>query len=358
MYIKNLKLKNYRNYSFLNLDLVNGINIIYGDNAQGKTNILEAIYMSSTTKSYKQAKDKEIIKFGEEEAHIKTIYIKKEKENTIDIHIKNNKNKGIAVNGKKINKISDFFGLTNAIIFAPENLYIIKEGPNLRRKFLDFYISQIDKIYINNLSNYNKILNQRNILLKNIVYNKSDKNELEIWDKQLILYGKLIIKKRKEIIEELKKEIYEKHLFISSNTEKLITEYEYNVDEKDFENKLKDNIEQDIKYQTTQIGPHRDDIKFIINDVDIRKYGSQGQQRTAALSLKLAELSSIKKIKQDNPVLLLDDVFSELDLIRQKLLVEYIKDIQVIITVTGLTKELIEELKPQKMYQIKNAQII
>ena len=358
MYIKNLKLKNYRNYSFLNLDLVNGINIIYGDNAQGKTNILEAIYMSSTTKSYKQAKDKEIIKFSEEEAHIKTIYIKKEKENTIDIHIKNNKNKGIAVNGKKINKISDFFGLTNAIIFAPENLYIIKEGPNLRRKFLDFYISQIDKIYINNLSNYNKILNQRNILLKNIVYNKSDKNELEIWDKQLILYGKLIIKKRKEIIEELKKEIYEKHLFISSNTEKLITEYEYNVDEKDFENKLKDNIEQDIKYQTTQIGPHRDDIKFIINDVDIRKYGSQGQQRTAALSLKLAELSSIKKIKQDNPVLLLDDVFSELDLIRQKLLVEYIKDIQVIITVTGLTKELIEELKPQKMYQIKNAQII
>ena len=358
MYIKNLKLKNYRNYSFLNLDLVNGINIIYGDNAQGKTNILEAIYMSSTTKSYKQAKDKEIIKFGEEEAHIKTIYIKNEKENTIDIHIKNNKNKGIAVNGKKINKISDFFGLTNAIIFAPENLYIIKEGPNLRRKFLDFYISQIDKIYINNLSNYNKILNQRNILLKNIVYNKSDKNELEIWDKQLILYGKLIIKKRKEIIEELKKEIYEKHLFISSNTEKLITEYEYNVDEKDFENKLKDNIEQDIKYQTTQIGPHRDDIRFIINDVDIRKYGSQGQQRTAALSLKLAELSSIKKIKQDNPVLLLDDVFSELDLIRQKLLVEYIKDIQVIITVTGLTKELIEELKPQKMYQIKNAQII
>ena len=358
MYIKNLKLKNYRNYSFLNLDLVNGINIIYGDNAQGKTNILEAIYMSSTTKSYKQAKDKEIIKFGEEEAHIKTIYIKNEKENTIDIHIKNNKNKGIAVNGKKINKISDFFGLTNTIIFAPENLYIIKEGPNLRRKFLDFYISQIDKIYINNLSNYNKILNQRNILLKNIVYNKSDKNELEIWDKQLILYGKLIIKKRKEIIEELKKEIYEKHLFISSNTEKLITEYEYNVDEKDFEKKLKDNIEQDIKYQTTQIGPHRDDIKFIINDVDIRKYGSQGQQRTAALSLKLAELSSIKKIKQDNPVLLLDDVFSELDLIRQKLLVEYIKDIQVIITVTGLTKELIEELKPQKMYQIKNAQII
>lgn len=358
MYIKNLKLKNYRNYSFLNLDLVNGINIIYGDNAQGKTNILEAIYMSSTTKSYKQAKDKEIIKFGEEEAHIKTIYIKNEKENTIDIHIKNNKNKGIAVNGKKINKISDFFGLTNTIIFAPENLYIIKEGPNLRRKFLDFYISQIDKIYINNLSNYNKILNQRNILLKNIVYNKSDKNELEIWDKQLILYGKLIIKKRKEIIEELKKEIYEKHLFISSNTEKLITEYEYNVDEKDFEKKLKDNIEQDIKYQTTQIGPHRDDIRFIINDVDIRKYGSQGQQRTAALSLKLAELSSIKKIKQDNPVLLLDDVFSELDLIRQKLLVEYIKDIQVIITVTGLTKELIEELKPQKMYQIKNAQII
>lgn len=358
MYFKNLKLKNYRNYSFLNLDLVNGINIIYGDNAQGKTNIIEAIYMSSTTKSYKQAKDKEIIKFGEEEAHIKTTYIKNEKENIIDIHLKNNKNKGIAVNGKKINKISDYFGVINTIIFAPENLYIIKEGPNLRRKFLDFYISQIDKIYIKNLSNYNKILNQRNILLKNINNNKNYLDELDIWDKQLILYGKKIIEKRKESIKELKKEIYEKHLFISSNTEKLITEYEYNVDENDFEKRLKETKEQDIKYQTTQTGPHRDDIKFIINNVDIRKYGSQGQQRTAALSLKLAELSSIKKIKQDNPVLLLDDVFSELDLIRQKLLVEHIKDIQVIITVTGLTKDLIEKLKPQKMYHIKNAQIV
>ena len=358
MYIKNLKLKNYRNYSFLNLDLENGINIIYGDNAQGKTNIIEALYMSSTTKSYKQAKDKEVIKFGEEEAHIKYTYIKNEKENIIDIHLKSNKNKGIAVNGKKINKISDFFGLTNTIVFAPENLYIIKEGPYLRRKFLDYYISQIDKIYISDLSNYNKILNQRNILLKQINFNNNKKNELEIWDKQLVLYGCKIIKKRKEIIKELKNEIFEKHLFISSNTEKLFTEYEYNIDEISFEKELKNNQEKDIRFQSTQIGPHRDDIKFIINDVDIRKYGSQGQQRTAALSLKLAELSSIKKIKNDNPVLLLDDVFSELDMIRQKLLVDYIKDIQVVITVTGLTKELIEKLKPQTLYHIKNAQII
>ena len=357
MFIKNLKLKNYRNYSFLDLDLVNGINIIYGNNAQGKTNILEAIYMSSTTKSYKQSKDKEIIKFGEEEAHIKSTYIKNEKQNTIDIHLKTNKNKGIAVNGKKINKISDFFGLINVIIFAPENLYIIKEGPFLRRKFLDYYISQIDKIYINNLSNYNKILNQRNILLKQIYYNKNNINDLDIWDKQLALYGNEIIKKRQEIINELNKEIYDKHLFISSNKEKLITEYEKNINEENFYKELCENREKDIKYQTTQIGPHRDDIKFIINDVDIRKYGSQGQQRTAALSLKLAELSSIKKIKKENPILLLDDVFSELDLVRQQLLVDYLKDIQVVITVTGITKELIENLKPQTLYYIENAQI-
>lgn len=357
MYIKNLKLKNYRNYSFLDLNLVNGINIIYGNNAQGKTNILEALYMSSTTKSYKQSRDKEIIKFGEEEAHIKATYIKQEKENIIDIHLKREKNKGIAINGKKINKISDIFGLINVIIFAPENLYIIKEGPFLRRKFLDFYISQIDKIYINDLSNYNKVLNQRNILLKQIYYNKNIIDELDIWDKQLILYGNKIIKRRQEVIKDLNKEIYEKHLFISSNKEELLTEYEKNIDEENFYKELLNNREKDIKYQSTQVGPHRDDIKFIINNIDIRKFGSQGQQRTAALSLKLAELSSIKKIKNENPVLLLDDVFSELDLIRQRQLIDYLKDIQVVITVTGITKEIIEKLKPQTLYRVENAEI-
>lgn len=358
MYIKNLKLKNYRNYNYLDLDLENGINIIYGNNAQGKTNILEALYISSTTKSYKQSKDKEIIKFDQEEAHIKTTYIKDNKENTIDIHLKKNKNKGIALNGKKINRISDFFGLTNVIIFAPENLYIIKEGPFLRRRFLDFYISKIDNVYMNDLINYNKVLNQRNILLKQIYFNKDLLNSLDIWDNQLVLYGNKIIKKRKEVLEDLNKVIYEKHLFISQNKEKLETYYEYNIDENNFLERIKENRNEDLKYQSTQIGPHRDDIKFLINNIDIRKYGSQGQQRTCALSLKIAELESIKKNKKDNPVLLLDDVFSELDILRQQTIVDYLKDIQVIITITGFTKEFIEKLKPKKLYQISNGEII
>ena len=359
MYIEKIKLKNYRNYDELELNLTNGVNIIYGENAVGKTNFLEAIYISSIGKSHKFSKDKDIIKFDREEAHIKEQVFIKNREYIIDIHLKKNQNKGIAVNGKKINKISDFLGLINVVFFSPEDLDIIKEGPIARRKFLDFYICQIDKIYTFNLSCYNKILNNRNKILKTIKFtnNQSLLETIDIYDEELVKYGIEIIKKRKEVIKELEKKIYDIHFFISGEKEKIKTLYEQNIEEENFLKDLKNNREKEIKYQTTTIGPQRDDIKFMIEDVDIRRFGSQGQQRTAALSLKLAELESIKEKKDDAPILLLDDVFSELDENRQKLLVKNLKNIQTIITCTGLSEDILKILAPDKIYLCKDNNI-
>ena len=357
MYIKKIKLNKYRNYENLDIDFLNGVNIIYGKNAQGKTNILEAIYMTATTKSHKSVRDYEIIKFGEEEAHIKSIINKNKNDEIIDIHLKKKVNKGIAINGKRIKKISDYLGFFNIVFFSPEDLNIIKEGAVKRRKFLDFYICQIDKLYVYNLSKYNKILNQRNKLLKDINNNSELIDTLDAWDNELIKYSFYIIKKREEVIKELDEEIYKKHFFISGEKEKIKTIYEKNVDKDNFYKLLREKREEDIKNKTSTIGPHRDDLKFIIEDVDIRKFGSQGQQKTAALSIKFSEIESIKRKTNNNPILLLDDVFSELDESRQKLLINNIKNIQTIITCTGIPIEILKLLSPDKIIKINNGKI-
>lgn len=356
MYIKKIKIKNFRNYENLDLEFNKGINIIYGKNAQGKTNLLEAIYISSISKSHKNAKDNELIKFNKEEAYIKEEIIKKDKNFVIDINIKKNKNKGIAVNKKKIEKVSDFLGISNVVFFAAEDLNIIKEGPNKRRKFLDLYICQIESLYVKYLSKYNKILNQRNNLLKEINIKKSKEiyETLDIWDEQLVKYGNEIIKKREEIIKEIEKEVYKKHFIISEKKEKIKIEYEKNVEESSFLEKLKNEREKDINNCVTSIGPHRDDIKFFINDIDIKKYGSQGQQRTISIALKFAEVESIKNKKNESPIFLLDDVFSELDENRQKIIIENVKDIQTIITCTGIPVKILKILNPNRIIKIDN----
>ena len=356
MNIKEIKLKNYRNYDEFFLDLENGVNIIYGKNAVGKTNFLEAIYMTSTTKSHKNSKDKEIIKFGETEAHIKEKIIIKNKENIIDIHLKKNSNKGIAINKKKITKISEYLGFINIIFFSPDDLNIIKEGPFIRRKFIDSYICQIDNIYTYNLSKYNKILNQKNKLLKQIKISNYDKtliDTIDMWNIELSKYGKEIIKKRREYINDIKEEIKNIHFFISEEKELLNINYEENINEEDFLKTLNENKQNEIKYETTLYGPQRDDVSFFIKDTDIRKFGSQGQIRTTSLSIKIAELNKIKQKKQDTPILLLDDVFSELDTNRQKLLIENIKNIQTIITTTGIKENLLKLLNPKKTIEFK-----
>ena len=336
MVVKSLKLKNYRNYNLLDLNFDPKTNILYGDNAQGKTNILEALYMSGTTKSHRGTKDRDIIKFDNDEAHLETIVEKHGTDFCIDIHIKKNSPKGIAINKIPIRKASELFGIVYFVFFSPEDLNIIKNGPSGRRRFIDLELSQLDKVYLNDLSNYNRALNQRNSLLKEAFYNSSLLDTLDIWDMQLIDYGNRVIEGRKKFVKDLNKIICDIHNKLTGGKESISVSYETFNDEVTFEEVLNRNRSRDIKLKSTSVGPHRDDLSFIVNGIDIRKFGSQGQQRTAALSLKLSEIEMVKSLINDTPVLLLDDVLSELDKNRQNYLLDSIHDIQTVITCTGL----------------------
>ena len=318
MIIKSIELQNFRNYEDLNVSFDEGTNIFYGDNAQGKTNILEAVYLSGTTKSHKCSKDKEMIRFGEQESHIRTVVVKKDKEYQIDMHLKNNRSKGIAINKVPIKKASELFGILNMVFFSPEDLNIIKNGPAERRRFLDSELCQLDKIYLSDLTTYNKILNQRNKLLKDMVYRPDLKDTLPVWDMQLVETGRKIIRRRKQFVDELNEIVHDIHYRISGEKENLLLQYEPSIEDIFFEDELSRVKERDMRQCMTSVGPHRDDLLFSIGEVDIRKFGSQGQQRTSALSLKLSEIELVKRSIHDTPVLLLDDVLSELDSNRQK----------------------------------------
>ena len=326
MYIESLELKNYRNYQNLQLDFDKGTNIFYGDNAQGKTNILESVYLCGTTKSHRGSKDKEIIRFGEEESHIRMMIRKDELSYKIDMHLRKNKAKGVAINGLPIKKARELFGIVNLVFFSPEDLNIIKNGPGERRRFMDLELCQLDQIYLTDLAGYNHIVNQRNRLLKDLYMNPSLKETLDIWDMQMLQYGTKIIKKRKDFVRDLNQVIQDIHHNLTGGIEHLEVVYEPSTEAEDFENVLKKNRERDIRMKMTSAGPHRDDLSFVVNGIDIRKYGSQGQQRTAALSLKLSEIYLVKEKIKDTPILLLDDVLSELDSNRQTYLLDSIHD--------------------------------
>ncbi len=357
MIIKSLELADFRNYENLQLDFDKGTTILFGDNAQGKTNILEAIYLSSTTKSHKGAKDQDMIRFGCEEGHIRT-YIQKEMcEYKVDMHLRRSKSKGIAINNEKIKKASQLLGLLNVVFFSPEDLSIIKNGPSERRRFVDMELCQLDSVYLYNLNHYNKIVNQRNKLLKDMYMNPDLKETLNIWDMQLQSFGSKIIERRRLFTEQLNEIIYEIHKKLSGDKEVLTIHYEPDCEIEDFETSLKRNRERDIRMKITSVGPHRDDFAFFIGDLDIRKFGSQGQQRTAALSLKLSEIELVKKITKDTPVLLLDDVLSELDSNRQNYLLNSIGDIQTIITCTGLDDFVNNRFEINKVYKVTDGKV-
>jgi DNA replication and repair protein RecF len=341
----------------LNIDFHEGTNILFGNNAQGKTNILEAIYVCATTKSHRTSVDKELIKFNFDEAHIKMNILKNENSIRIDTHIKNSKNKGIAVNGIPIKKSSELFGLVNIIFFSPQDLNLIKDGPKERRRFLDLELCQLDKLYFYNLQQYNKALIQRNNLLKQIDFKKELINTLDIWDIQLLKYGKEIINQRRLFVNRINEIVFDIHNNITGNNERINIEYEPNVLEDNYEIKLKENRDKDLKFKNTSVGIHRDDMIIEINNIDIRKYGSQGQQRTAALSLKLAEIEIVKEIIDDTPILLLDDVMSELDSSRQNHLLNSIRNIQTIVTCTGLDEFIENRVNIDKLYLVKDSKV-
>ena len=359
MKIKSLKLKNFRNYDLLKLDFDGSTNIFYGNNAQGKTNILEAVYLSGTTKSHRGAKDRDIIQFKHDESHIEMIVEKNGISYQLDMHLKKNSPKGIAVNKIPIRKASELFGIVNLVFFSPEDLNIIKNGPAERRRFIDLELSQLDKVYLNDLSNYNRIVNQRNHLLKEIGFNNQDnlRDMLDIWEMQLIQYGDKIIERRKGFVEDINKIISSIHKKLTGGKEELRVIYEPSNGEMSLEQALNRSRERDIRIKSTSVGPHRDDICFMIGDMDIRKYGSQGQQRTAALSLKLSEIELVKQMIHDTPVLLLDDVLSELDKHRQNYLLDSIHDIQTLITCTGVEDFVNHRFSINKVFHVQNGQV-
>lgn len=358
MIIKSIELSDYRNYESLSMEFDSGTNILYGDNAQGKTNILEAIYVAATTKSHKGSKDREIVNFNKDEAHIRTYLEKEGVETRVDMHLRRSKSKGIAIDGQKIKRAADLLGLCNVVFFSPEDLAIIKNGPAERRRFVDMELCQLDDFYLYNLNHYNKIVNQRNTLLKDMYFNPDLKETLNIWDMQLVSYGSKIIERRNLFVEQLNEIIYDIHRKLSGEREEIKIMYEPNVSIEDFEKKLQNSQERDIRSKMTSVGPHRDDFSFFIGDIDIRKFGSQGQQRTAALSLKLSEIELVKKIAKDTPILLLDDVLSELDSNRQNYLLNSIGDIQTIITCTGLEEFVNNRFKINKVFKVSGGAVI
>lgn len=368
MVIKSLELENFRNYDSLSMSFDRGTNILYGDNAQGKTNILEAIFLSATTKSHKGSKDRDIIRFDKEEAHIRTYVEKDGLEHRVDMHLRKSKSKGIAINGQKIKKAADLLGLLNVVFFSPEDLSIIKNGPAERRHFVDMELCQLDSFYLYNLNNYNKIVNQRNKLLKDLSFNPGLKDTLTIWDMQLVSYGSKVMERRAAFVKQLNEIIFSIHKKLSGGKEELEIIYEPNVSPENYEHALASSQEKDIKLKMTSVGPHRDDFSFLVRktdedgnpvseQIDIRKFGSQGQQRTAALSLKLSEIELVKKITKDTPLLLLDDVLSELDSNRQNYLLNSIGDIQTIITCTGLEEFVNNRFEINRIYKVSNATV-
>lgn len=357
MIIKSLQLSNFRNYSNQAIKLNPNLNVIIGNNAQGKTNLLEAIFICAIGRSPRTTKDKDLIKWGSQFARITLDIDKNIGHKEIDIFLFPNQNKAIKIDKIGIKKIGQLMSNLNAIYFSPDELKLIKESPDERRRFMDIDLCQFDKNYFYTLHQYNQILQQRNKLLKT-PDTKVLKDTIAIWNEQLSTHGAKIILSRLKLIEKLKIHAYKIHKNLTSEKEDLSISYQgYTADsENDLKllllKKYEENIDKDIKLGYTTVGPHRDDIKIEANNIDLRSFGSQGQQRTASLALKLAELEVFHDNLGEYPILLLDDVLSELDEARQTKLLEYVKNIQTLLTCTEFDFKI-----PHVEYRINNGQI-
>lgn len=354
MWIKKIKIKNFRNYEREEINLEKNINIFYGQNAQGKTNIIESIFLCSLGKSFRAKKDNEMIKLNEQNAMVEIEYEKSDREGKIKIEIGNKKN--IYLNGIKIKKLSELLGNLNIVIFTPEDINILKGGPQNRRRFLDIMISQLRPNYMHILNLYIKTMEQRNIYLRQIKEEHKDENLLDIWDEKLSEYAIKIYEYRKEFIKKIIKKLDIIHKNITNNAEQIELDYITECDSKEkYLKLLKERRKLDIIKGFTTKGVHRDDFMIYINKKDIKIFGSQGQNRTAMLSLKLAELQVIYDEIGEYPILLLDDFMSELDKTRRKNFLENIEGTQVIIT--GTEKLDIENLEYLE-YNVSNGKVL
>lgn len=367
MYLKKLQLKNFRNYEYLDIDFNKKVNILIGNNAQGKTNLVEGIYMMGLGKSFRTAKDREIIKFNEDESYINGIFKKEDTDLEIKISIQNKKNqilRSIKIDDTEYKKTSSLLENVYVVVFSPEDLRMIKDAPELRRKFIDKELCQIRPVYYKNLSLYKKVVFYRNKYLKE--NNKIDLDYLYSLNHTLALYGSYIILERESFIKKLNGYVKKIHNDITDGAEKIYIEYESNIkilnDKKSQYDEiirvLEENQERDIRRRITNKGPHKDDLIVKINGIDARNYGSQGQQRTAALSLKLAETHIIKDEVSENPILILDDVLSELDKKRQQFLINSITENQVFITSADIGNDVIDSIKEKSIYKIEQGKIL
>lgn len=360
MYIKRLQMLNYRNYKSLNITLGKNVNVFMGDNAQGKTNILEAIYYCAFAKSHRTSKDRELINWNSGSAYVSLLVGKDRLDKNIDINILKDGKKAIKINKIKVSKIGELFGNFNVVMFSPEDLKIIKDSPGVRRKFIDMELCQLNSKYYYNLVQYNKVLNERNVVLKN---RKLDSEILDIYDIQLANFGYHIIIERLKYINKLNFYGKDIHKDISSGKENVEFKYISTIkDLEDIENSfyelLRRNRKKDIEKGTTSIGPHRDDFIVLINDVDTKSFGSQGQQRSAVLTIKFSSLKIIKEMTSEYPVLLLDDVLSELDFNRKRYILSTIGEIQTIITCTGI-EDLTNYLdNSSRVFKVKEGEIL
>lgn len=357
MIIDSLELLHYRNYERELFEFNEETNVLFGDNAQGKTNVLEAIYLCSTTRSHKGSRDREMIQLGSDDAHLRMVVRKDSIRHKIDVHLKKSKAKGIAVDGIPVKKSGELLGICNVVFFSPEDLAIIQNGPDARRKFIDMELCQLDKLYLYNLTKYRHVLKQRNELLKQISINSELLETLDIWNSQLIEYGTYIIRARKEFVDKLNGYIRDIHGSLTGGKEYMDLIYEPNTVESGFGQQLVMSEKKDLYTKTTNVGPHRDDLSFISEHMDLRKYGSRGQQRTGALSLKLTEIRIVEEKTGEKPILLLDDVLSELDRNRQNFLLEHIKGIQTIITCTGLEEFIKNGINIHKTFEIVSGSV-
>lgn len=357
MIIHSVELLNFRNYEREIFHFDPETNVLFGDNAQGKTNVLEAIYLCSTTRSHKGSKDREMIRLGMDESHLRMVVKKEGIDHKIDVHLKRNKSKGIAVDGIPVKRSGELLGISNIVFFSPEDLAIIQNGPDARRRFIDMELCQLDKMYLFYLTKYKHVLRQRNELLKQISINSELMDTLDIWNSKLIEYGTYVISARKDFVEKLNGYMKDIHKSLTGDRETISLIYEPDVWAEDFSQKLILSEQKDLFTKTTNAGPHRDDLSFISEKKDLRKYGSRGQQRTGALSLKLTEIRIVEEKAGEKPILLLDDVLSELDRNRQNYLLEHIKGIQTIITCTGLEEFVKNGINIQKTFEIESGTV-
>lgn len=361
--IQQIVLQNFRNYQSLDIQLVPGVNVLMGANAQGKTNLLEAIGYCSTGRSHRTSYDRECIQIGESDAYIKLIYETSRnganpRRDSIELHLRRNGAKSAAMNRVPVKKINDLYGNIHTVLFSPEDLSLIKEGPGRRRRFMDMEICQVDKVYLHYLQQYHILLRQRNQLLKEIIRKSGSQDLIRVYDEQFADYACRLIRRRQEFLKKLGDWAPVIHEQISGNTENIKFNYEANVaaDPEQILSRLSSCFDQDLRQGTTTTGPHRDDIGITINDTDVRTYGSQGQKRTAALSMKLAEIEMMQEETGQSPVLLLDDVMSELDGARQRYLVQCIEKHQTVITCTGV-EDSIRKMEQAHIFQVKEGRV-